>query len=243
MNQFDNGITNGYAWYSINGGRQDYMNYFAGCREFTLEISNTKLLMENKLLLYWEYNYRSLLNYMKQVSYGFRGVVTDAETGDPVTAKVEILNHDIDNSFVYSGNEFGDFYRPVFEGNYDLKFSADGYKDKILEGESVGNYETVVLNVSMEKSTGISENEINQWFVLSPNPVSGFLTVNYSGNEKQDVQVSVYTVKGEKLFSGKFEFQENNRKQLIDMREKPAGVYFVTISSNGSSLTKKVIKK
>ncbi len=34
FNGFNDGITNGYAWYSISGGRQDYMNYFHHCREW-----------------------------------------------------------------------------------------------------------------------------------------------------------------------------------------------------------------
>ncbi len=40
MNLYDDGITNGAAWYVIDGGRQDYMNFFHQCREFTLEISD-----------------------------------------------------------------------------------------------------------------------------------------------------------------------------------------------------------
>jgi hypothetical protein len=65
MDGFDDGITNGAAWYSIAGGRQDYMNWFHDCSEFTLEISDTKLLPESQLDDHWEYNYRSLINYMK----------------------------------------------------------------------------------------------------------------------------------------------------------------------------------
>ncbi|RLD58385.1 MAG: hypothetical protein DRJ05_08115 [Bacteroidetes bacterium] len=62
----NSGVTNGYAWYTISGGRQDYMNYFRGCLEATLEISNTKLLPANQLPDFWEYNYRSFLNYLDQ---------------------------------------------------------------------------------------------------------------------------------------------------------------------------------
>ena len=43
------GITNGYAWYSVYGGRQDFMTYFKGGREVTLEISATKLFISNSI--------------------------------------------------------------------------------------------------------------------------------------------------------------------------------------------------
>ena len=44
MNGYNDGITNGGAWYVINHGRQDYMNWFMKSREVTIEISDTKLL-------------------------------------------------------------------------------------------------------------------------------------------------------------------------------------------------------
>ena len=37
LTDLDNGITNGYAWYEIAGGRQDYMTYFHQGREFRSE--------------------------------------------------------------------------------------------------------------------------------------------------------------------------------------------------------------
>ena len=66
MENFDDGIVNGAVWYVISGGRQDYMNHFHDCLEFTLEISDEYILPESQLENWWQYNYRSLLNYMHQ---------------------------------------------------------------------------------------------------------------------------------------------------------------------------------
>jgi hypothetical protein len=65
-NPYASGVTNGYAWYTITGGRQDYHNYFKHIREVTLEISVTKNPAGSSLLNYWKYNCRSFLNYIEQ---------------------------------------------------------------------------------------------------------------------------------------------------------------------------------
>ncbi len=44
MTDLDNGITNGYDWYPVEGGRQDFMTFFHGGREVTIELSTTKLI-------------------------------------------------------------------------------------------------------------------------------------------------------------------------------------------------------
>ena len=43
------GVTNGFDWYEVDGGRQDYMNYYHRCRESTIELSDIKLLPGNQL--------------------------------------------------------------------------------------------------------------------------------------------------------------------------------------------------
>ena len=54
FNDLNNGITNGWDWYEVDGGRQDYMNYFRYCKEFTLELSNDKTPNPNDLSDLWE---------------------------------------------------------------------------------------------------------------------------------------------------------------------------------------------
>ena len=149
MNSFNDGITNGYSWYSISGGRQDYMNYFHSCREVTIELSDVKLIPESELENHWEYNYRSLLNYMEQATYGIRGVVTDGETGNAVEAEVVIEGHDQDNSAVFSSLPVGNYYRLIKAGTYDLTFYSECHETETIEGISIEDYNAVVQDIEL----------------------------------------------------------------------------------------------
>ncbi|MCF8368088.1 MAG: hypothetical protein K9G76_03540 [Bacteroidales bacterium] len=149
MNGFDDGITNGADWYLVYGGRQDYMNYFHQCKEVTIEISDTKLIPASQLLAHWEYNRRSLLNYMEQCLYGIRGIVTDAASGLPIEAEIFLLNHDEDSTWVYSSLPAGNYHRQINTGSYDLRFSAPCYETQILNNVSLLNYTTTVIDVQL----------------------------------------------------------------------------------------------
>ena len=156
-----NGITNGYAWYSIDGGRQDYMNYFHQCREVTLEISNTKNLPASLLDDHWEYNRRSLLNYLEQCLFGIRGIITDAVTGLPVEAEVYILNHEADSSWVYSSMPVGNYHRLLYAGTYDVQISAPCYETQVIQNVVVQNKVTTILDVQLQpdaEATNFSAN-------------------------------------------------------------------------------------
>ncbi len=65
---FDEVTPSGYVaggdWYVIPNGRQDWMNFSAGCLEMTMELSNTKKLSCEALPLYWEALQPSLVNYI-----------------------------------------------------------------------------------------------------------------------------------------------------------------------------------
>jgi len=149
MDGFDDGIVRGYVWYPIAGGRQDYMIYYHGGRECTIELSNIKLLPENQLDAHWEYNQESFLLYLEQVLYGIRGIVTNP-AGEPVAATVTVLNHDEDSVWVYTDPDVGDYHRVIHAGTYDVQFTAEGYLPYLVEDVEINDYETVRIDVVMQ---------------------------------------------------------------------------------------------
>jgi hypothetical protein len=157
MDGFDDGITNGYAWYRVTGGRQDFMNYWHGCKEITLEISDTKLLPASQLPAWWEYNRRSMLTYLENSLYGIRGIVTDQSTGLPIAATVHVLGHDQDNSEVFTDPDVGDYHRMISPGTYNLEFSALGYYPETVYGVASISGQSIELNVALQPLPGICD--------------------------------------------------------------------------------------
>jgi hypothetical protein len=150
MDGFNDGITNGWDWYPIAGGRQDYMNYWHGCREVTIELSDTKLLPASQLPAHWVYNRVSFLDYLENARYGIRGLVTDSATGLPVEATISVLNHDVDSSEVYTDPDVGDYYRMIAPGSYDLRFTARGYLPKTVSGVIVTDGGVTTVDVQLQ---------------------------------------------------------------------------------------------
>ncbi len=150
LTDLNNGITNGYAWYEVNGGRQDYMNWWHGDREVTIEISGTKLLPGNQLPAHWNYNWVSFLNWLENGLYGIRGVVTDASSGNPVSAMIKVLSHDLDHSEVFTDPQVGDYHRMIRAGTYNLEFSATGYFTDTVLSVGVSNNNITRVDLALQ---------------------------------------------------------------------------------------------
>lgn len=143
------GVTNGFTWYEVNGGRQDFMNAARHCREITVELSTTKLLPVANFETHWNYNKHAYMYWMEETLNGFHGLVTDACTGQPVKAKVFVNNHDADSSHVYTSLPIGNYYRPIYPGTYSVTYSAPGYQSVTISSVNVtanhGTVQDVVL--------------------------------------------------------------------------------------------------
>lgn len=130
------GVTNGANWYVTHGNRQDFMNWYHGCREVTLELSGDKLLDAHLLDGHFDYNRQSLLDYFDLALTGIRGVVTDAVSAVPVAAEIRVVGHDIEShrSWVSTDPDVGDYHRLIEAGTYDLVVSAPGYESATVNG-------------------------------------------------------------------------------------------------------------
>lgn len=152
----NNGITNGYAWYEVQGGRQDYQIYNQKGREVTVELSNNKTPAANQLVNYWNYNRDALLAFLKQVNYGIHGVVTDAVTNQPIQAKVTVVGRESYDSWTPTELPEGDYYRPIKAGTYSVLYEAECYESLTLTGVTVADYAAVIKNVQLTPIGGVA---------------------------------------------------------------------------------------
>lgn len=252
MDDLNNGITNGYAWYYVHGSRQDYMIYYRHGREATIELSNTKLLPPAQLPALWNYNYRSLLNFMEQTLYGINGTVTDSLTGAPLKAKVTIAGFDIDSSEVYSDSLFGRFYRMIIQGTYALTFTAPGYYTKTIPNIIVVNDYAVNVTAQLRPiTTGIVQNNtVPLEFMLYqnyPNPFNPATSIAFDiPNEgllkAMNTSLIVYDVLGREVTTLVNEqLKPGNYKIEWSAVNYPSGIYIYELKSGDFKQTKKMV--
>ena len=171
------GVTEGGDWYVITGGRQDYMTYYQNCREVTIELSNSKILGTEYLQNYWNYNQQSLLNYIKEIQYGFNGTVKNTSS-DPLDAKIEITSHDVDNSWVVTDPSNGDYYRPIEPGTNSVTYSAFGHTSQTIDVTVTGWETTTIQNIILDVDP-------------TTNSLSGSVLENVTGTPLENVKIEI----------------------------------------------------
>lgn len=240
------GIVNGAAWYVIHGGRQDYMTYFKGGREITLEISNTKLLPPAQLPAHWNYNFRSFLNFIKESLYGIRGTVKDSVTGQPIKAKIYVLGQ-TDTSWIFSDSICGDYHRMINQGSYSIKFSAPNYYEKTVSGIQVTNDSTTILNVVLRSNvTSLNRNDeiINDFelFQNYPNPFNPVTNIKFRIFKSDFVKINIYDLTG-KMIKSLLQKRLNPGVHSVrfEAENLPSGIYFYNISVNKSVKSGKML--
>jgi Zinc carboxypeptidase/Secretion system C-terminal sorting domain/Carboxypeptidase regulatory-like domain len=247
MTDLGNGITDGYAWYQVEGGRQDYMNYFSRGREVTIELSSIYILPASLSSSYWNYLSHSLLDFIENTYYGIRGTITDSH-GNPVKALVSIAGHDADNSSIYSDSVTGSYFRMIAPGTYSVSFNADSFLTQTVTNITVKKDSASLLNIRLDRNLSAvisSPNSTPTQYSLSqnyPNPFNPSTTIKYQLPQSGNVSLKVYDVLGREVASLANGFKSAGSYTItFNSSSLPSGIYFYQLKVNDYLSLKKMI--
>jgi carboxypeptidase D len=139
------GITNGAAWYVVDGGMQDWNYRYMSDNEVTIELWEVKKPSASALPTLWDDNRESMLSYMESVQIGVRGLVTD-EQAHPLYAQIAVVGNPHP---VFTDPDVGDYHRMLLPGTYNLQVSAPGYLTKTVSNVVVGSGDAVREDVAL----------------------------------------------------------------------------------------------
>jgi carboxypeptidase D len=181
--EFPQGVTIGWEWYVIHGGFQDWAYHWRNELHVTIELGNTKWPSSSQLPQLWNENREAMLWWAGQARMGVEGYVTDATSGAPVKATVDVTQIGKD---VWGEPLLGYYHRMLEPGTYTVEYRAFGYQTATLQGVGVVAGTTTRRDVALARAT---------WF-----DVAGTVTDAVTGGPL-DATVSAYRHDTGELFA------------------------------------------
>ncbi len=172
-----------------------------------------------------EYKHQYTVNEMLDGAYGFSIPAINTNTLAPYTKSyTTTLPMPVNSEFRYNADNIY-LVAVVSEYNVDTK------KREVL------NVTETKLNSNSELQVGLNElKNKTQNVVLYPNPATNMFTVYVTNNETK-LSVEITDILGNKIYSG----NTNSDRLMIETANLSAGNYFVTVTTNANSFTKKLI--
>lgn len=232
LNDFNNGVVRGSVWYVIWGGRQDFVTWELQGREVTIELDDMKQTPAGELENLWQYNYRSLLNYISFALHGVTGRVRNAETGEGIRARILAEGHDTDSSHVYSFPESGFYNRLIDGGTRAFRFSSPGFRDTVITGIVVVPGERYSLDVDM-KPLSAEDTVHTSVLLVRPNPSAGLFEIVLPENSSGEVLLELISHSGKIVWKSPITYHDYLPYPL-DVRPLPSGIYILKATAHST---------
>lgn len=158
---FPEGVTRGWEWYQIWGGMQDWAYLWRGEHHVTIELS-AKYVPYNEMDIHWNANRDAMIWWMSRALTGMRGRVTDAETGAPLDAIVQVQGMEQPYS-VRTDPDAGDYHRVIGPGTYTLHASAACYQDATAVVTVTSNISATIQDFQLVHTDYIVEGTVSEW--------------------------------------------------------------------------------
>lgn len=211
--QFYHGVTIGWEWYVIHGGFQDWGYNWRNELHFCIELSNVKWPPAYQLPDFWDENRDAMLWLLAQARNGIEGVVTDAATGHPVPAEIDVAEI---GKPIYNDPRDGFYHRMLEPGTYTLEVSSYGYQTHTSAPLAVSEGVTTSHDVQLQRA--------GSWY-----DVSGLVTQAGTGQPLTGAVVAVYRNDTGDLFL-QVEVDETAAQYTAEV---PAGTYDLVASAPG----------
>ena len=142
--EFENGITNGYAWYEVNGGMQDWSYYWYNDLQFTVELSTAKWPSYSKIPYYIEQNKEALIS---QIGYIHQGAGFKFEQSG-INGKVQISKVEGSSTRNLGSYNFrnSEFYKVLPQGEYTFAINSGNETKSIQVAVEKHNIKSLTPN-------------------------------------------------------------------------------------------------
>lgn len=239
-----NGAGQGYqCLYQAIGTEKDYLPYILHCRGNCVEASASYILPEASLENYWNYHYRSLLNWIQESLNGIRGIVTDSVTGRPLKARVWVESHDVasDSTQMYGDLPHGNYYRPIVAGTWNVTYSCPGCTSKTVSGIVVQNSRATIVNVKLHCTpTAVEPVWKQQNNTFSITAVNGSISIN-CGALRGVIRVGIYDIQGKLVQAMTVPAREKNMTVTWNAPRTGTGCYVARVESSEGNFQKPFI--
>jgi hypothetical protein len=132
-------VVEGYDWYQTLGDLNDFSYGCRGDIDWTIEVQSSG---EDQA---WNLNRDAMLELIDEADMGLTGVVTNANTGEPIPATIWV-----EEAFwpCFADPEIGDYHKILLPGSYTVHYQANGFQEKVFTVEVEAD-EPTVLNVEL----------------------------------------------------------------------------------------------
>lgn len=136
--EFPGGVVNGYDWYEVNGGMQDWSYYWHNDLQVTIELSDTKWPRYSEVARYWEENRTALIDFLGKVHQGIALKLNENEKFVSIEKDGEHIGF-----FEVKNNEF---HKVLPEGYYQIttldqaRNTLKSITHQVRKGNQITNY-------------------------------------------------------------------------------------------------------
>jgi hypothetical protein len=136
---------------------------------------------------------------------------------------------------------FGDGVQGVSQANPVHTYAAPGiYIVTLIAANSCDLLDTVSYTVGVTSTENLAD---IQHFSLSPNPNSGFFSVELSGMPRGQIYFELYNAVGQLMLHEESIFQQGYLQKTFDVQALPSGVYSLQIHSGRTLKNVRIVKQ